>query len=157
LGISRASFFGDGIIAAWIIGFDGGGADDDFGTEGFEEIDFFLGLLVRDGEYHLVAADRGDQSQTHAGIAARTFNDGTAGFEEAALFGVVNHGDADAVFHRTTGIGVVGFDIDLWLEALVDAIEPHQRCAADGFQNVVTEHEVFQGAVLREHRAGAVP
>src|SRR5580700_12075430 len=111
IGNFAREFFGDGIVAARIIGFDGGGADDDFGAEGFEEIDFLLGLLVGDGEYHLVAADRGDQSQTHAGIAARAFNDGAAGFEEAALFGVVNHGDADTVFHRAARIGVVGFDV----------------------------------------------
>jgi hypothetical protein len=28
---------------------------------------------------------------------------------------------------------------------------------ANGFEDVVTEHEVFRGAVRREHRAGAVP
>jgi hypothetical protein len=105
--------FGDGIVAAWIFGLDGGGADDDFGAEGFEEIDFFLGLLVRDGEDHFVAAYGGDERKAHAGVAARAFNDGAAGLQQSALFGVVNHGDADAVFHRAAGIGVVRFDVDL--------------------------------------------
>jgi hypothetical protein len=45
----------------------------------------------------------------------------------------------------------------LRLEFLIDAIETHERGVADGFENVVTEHEVFRGAVRRERRAGAVP
>jgi len=95
-------------------------------------------LLVRDGEHHLIAADGGDKSETHASIAGRSFDDCAAGLEEAALFSVVNHGDADAVFHRAAGIGVVGFDKDLRLKALIDAIEAHQRRVANGFEDVVT-------------------
>jgi len=95
-------------------------------------------LLVRDGENHLVASDGGDKGETHAGVAARAFNDGAAGLEEAALFSVVDHGDADAVFHRAAGIGVIGFDEDLRLEALIDAIEAYERRASNSFENTVT-------------------
>ncbi len=90
-------------------------------------------------------------------LPARAFDDGAAGLEQAALFSVVNHGDADAVFHRAARIGVIGFDEDLRLQALIDAIEAHQRRAANGFEDVVTEHKVFVAAARREHRAGAVP
>ena len=140
IGNFARQFFGDGIIAARIVGLDGGGADDDFGAERFEQVDFFLGLLVRDGENHFVAAHRGDERQSHAGIAGSAFNDGAAGLEQALFFGVVNHGDADAVFHGAAGIDVIGFDVDLRLEALVDAIETDQWSAADGLKNVVAAH-----------------
>src|SRR5580658_9881119 len=110
IGNFAGQFLGDGIVAARIIGLDGRGADDDFGAESLEEIDFFLGLLVRNREDHFVAADGGNEREAHARVAARAFNDCATGFEQAAFFGVVNHGDADAVFHRAAGVGVVGFD-----------------------------------------------
>ena len=104
IGNFAREFFRDGIVAARIVRLDGGGADDHFGAERLQQIDFFLGLLVGDGENHFVAAHRGDQRQAHAGIAGSAFDDGAAGLEQAFFFGVVNHGDADAVFHRAAGI-----------------------------------------------------
>jgi len=98
-------------------------------------------LLVGDGKNHLVAAYRSDEREPHAGVAGSAFDDGAAGLEQAALFRIVNHGDADAVFHRAAGIGVVGFDVHLRLEAVIDAIEAHQRSAANGFQDVVAAHD----------------
>ena len=53
IGNFARQFFRDGIVAARIVGLDSGGTDDDFGAESFEEIDFFLGLLIRGGENHL--------------------------------------------------------------------------------------------------------
>ncbi len=67
------------------------------------------------------------------------------GLSRAAFFGVVNHGDADTVFHRAARIGVVGFDENLRLQALIDAIQAHQRRAANGFEDVVTEHKFSGG------------
>ena len=87
-----------------------------------------------------VAAHRGDQGQPHAGVAGSAFDDGAAGLQQAALFRIVDHGDADAILHRSAGIDVVGFDVDLRLQALVDAIQPHQRSAANGFENVIAAH-----------------
>src|SRR5579862_274868 len=115
IGNFTREFFGDGIITAGIFGFDSGGADNDFGAQGFEQIHFFLGLLVGDGENHLVAADGSNESKAHSGVAGSAFNDGAAGLEQAALFRVVNHGDADAVFHRAAGIDVISLDVDLGL------------------------------------------
>ena len=157
IGNFARKFFGDGIVTARVIGLDSRRADDDFGAERFQEINFFLGLLVRNRENHLVAADGGDKREPHAGVAGRSFNDRAAGLEEAAFFRVVDHSDADAIFHRAAGIGVIGFDEDLRRKALVDAIEPYQRRASNGFEDVVTEHMFSGGAARREHRAGAVP
>jgi hypothetical protein len=45
----------------------------------------------------------------------------------------------------------------LRLEAWVNAIEAHKRCAANSFENAVTEHKVIVAAARQEHRAEAVP
>ena len=53
-------------VSGVVLGLDGGGADDDFGAHRFQEIDFFLRLLVGDGEDGFVAADGGDERQPTA-------------------------------------------------------------------------------------------
>ena len=128
------------IVAARIVRLDRRGAHDHFRAQRLQQIHFFLGLLVGDGENHFVAAHRRDQRQPHPGISGSAFDDRAAGLEQSFFLGVVDHGDADAVFHRAARIDVVGLDVNLRLQALVDAIQAHQRRVADGFQNVVTLH-----------------
>src|SRR6266852_4408257 len=134
-------FFRHRIVASRIFGFDGGGADDDLRAESFQEIDLFLGLLVSGREDALVTTNRRDERQTHAGVARSAFNDRAAGLQQAFFFGFVNHADADAVFHRAARIGEFRFDVDLRLQALIDAVQAHQRCVTDRFQNVVALHQ----------------
>jgi hypothetical protein len=57
--------------------------------------------------------------------------------------GLSDHGDANAVLYRAAGIDVVSLDVNLRLEALINAIEAHQRRAADGFQYVVAFHALL--------------
>ena len=73
---------------------------------------------------------------------ANDFHSLDARLEQTFFLGIIDHSDADAVFHRAAGIDVIGFDVNLRLQALIDAIQTHQRRAADGFQNVVTFHAV---------------
>jgi hypothetical protein len=80
-------------------------------------------LLIGGGEHAFVTAHGGDQRQPHAGISGSAFDDGAAGLEHALFFGVVNHGDADAVFYRAAGIGELGFDVDLRLQTVIDAVQ----------------------------------
>src|SRR5262249_31939441 len=126
IGNFAREFFGDGVIAARILGFDGSGADDDFGAKGFQQIDFFAGLLIVDGEDDFVATRDGDEGEAHAGIAGGAFDDGAAGFQNATALGVVNHPFADAVFHRAAGIHVIGLDVNFGMEAFGKAIEPDE-------------------------------
>ena len=140
IGNFARKFFRDGIVAARIVRLDGGGTNDDFRAEGLEEIDFFLGLLIRGGENAFVTAHGGDQRQPHAGISGSAFDNRAAGFEQALFFGVINHGDADAVFHRAAGIGEFRFDVDLRFQALIDAVQADQWRVSDRFQNVVALH-----------------
>ena len=47
IGNFAGEFFGHGIVAARIVGFDRRGADDHFGAEGLQQIDFFLATACR--------------------------------------------------------------------------------------------------------------
>src|SRR5258708_3192742 len=143
IGNFASELFRDGIVAPRVLRLDGGGADNDFGAQGLEKIDFFLGLFVRGGEDALVAAHGGNQGKSHAGIAGGAFDNRAARFEEAFLFGVVNHGDADAVLHRAAGIGELRFDVHLRLEALIDAVHAHQRRVSVMLQEAVVCYRVI--------------
>ena len=141
MGISSDKFFRHRVVAARIVRFHGRRADDDFGAQGFQQIDFFLGLLVGDGEDHFVAAHRGDEREAHSRIAGSAFDDGAAGPQQTFALGFVNHGGADAVFHRAARIQVIGFDVNLGLAILGHAIEAHQWRVANGFEDVVALHD----------------
>ncbi len=132
--------FRHAVVAAGIFRLDGGGANNHFGAQCLKQVYFFFRLLIGGCEHALVAAHGRDQRQSHAGVAGGAFDDGAAGLQQAAFFGVVDHGDADAVFHRATGIQHLGLDPDLRLQALRHAIHPNQRRVPYGFNNVVATH-----------------
>src|SRR5258708_2062960 len=140
IGNLAREFFRHRIVAAGIVRLDGGWADDDFGAESFQEIDFFLGLFVGGSKDALVAANRRDERQTHASVARSAFDDRAAGLEQAFFLGFVNHADADAIFHGTARIGEFRFDVNLRLQALIDAVQAHQRGVTNRFQNVIALH-----------------
>src|SRR6266481_3640619 len=141
IGNLTGEFFRHRIVAARIFRLDGRGADDDFGAERFQEIDFFLGLLVGGREDALVSANRRDERQAHAGITRSAFNDRAPGLQKAFFLGFVDHADADAIFHGAAGIGEFRFDVDLRLQALIDAVQAHQRCVTNRFQDVIALHQ----------------
>ena len=140
IGNFARQFFRHGIIAARIVGLDGRGANDHFRAESFEQIDFFARLLVSDGEDDFVAAHDGDQRKSHAGIAGSALDDRAAGLEHAAALGIVDHGDADAVFHRAARIQVIRLDVNLSGRIFGHAIQPDQRRIADSFEDVIAFH-----------------
>src|SRR6185437_3795748 len=140
IGNFAGEFFGDGIVAARIVRLDGGGADDDLGAEGFEEIDFFARLLVGDGENDFVAAHGGDERETHSCVSRSAFDDCAAGLEQAFALGFVDHPGSDAIFYGAAGIHVIGFDVDFGFDILRDAIQPDERRFADGFEDVFATH-----------------
>ena len=140
IGNFAREFCGDGIVAARIFRLDGGGADDHFGAESFQQINFFARLFVGDGEDDFIAAHAGDESEPQAGVAGRAFDDGAAGLEFAGAFGFFDHGDADAVFHRAAGIHVIGFDPNFGGGIFRQTVEADDRRVADGFEDVVALH-----------------
>ena len=159
IGNFAREFCGDGIVAARIFGLDGGGADDHFGAESFQQINFFARLLVGDGEDDFVAAHAGDERESQAGVTGGAFDDGAAGLEFAGAFGFFDHGDADAVFHRAAGIHVIGFDPDFGGGIFRQAVQADDGSVADGFEDVVALHalgmapaELDELSKLREFR-----
>ena len=157
VGRAHGEFFRNGIITARIFRLDRRGANNDFGAKRFQEIDFFLGLLIGRGENAFVPTHGGDQRQPHAGVAGSAFDNGAARFEKALFLGFVNHGDADAILHRAAGIGELRFDVHLGLQALIDAVQADQRRVPDGFQNVVTFHSDVSGRATGQRGFQAVP
>src|SRR5258708_6532423 len=141
IGNLASEFFRYRIVAPGIFRLDGGGANDDFGAESFQEINFFFGLLVRGGKNTLVTANRRDQRQAHAGVAGSAFYNRAAGLEQAFLLGFIDHADADAIFHGAAGIGEFRLDVNLRLQAPIDAVQAHQRGVTNRFQNVVALHQ----------------
>jgi len=112
IGNLAGEFFCHRVVAARIFRLDGGGADDDFGAEGFQEIDFFLGLLVGGCKKRICNRAPPRRAPAHAGVAGGTFNDRAAGLEQALFLGIVDHADADAVFHGAARIGEFRFDVE---------------------------------------------
>src|SRR3989442_2797009 len=141
IGDFPGEFFRDRIVAARIFRLDGRRADDDFGAKSLEEIDFFLGLLVGGGENTLVTAHRRDQCQAHAGVAGSAFDDRAAWFEQAFLFGIVDHADADAILDGAARVHEFGFNVNLGFQALRDAVQANQGRVPDRFQDVVALHQ----------------
>src|SRR6202521_5544481 len=140
IGNLAGEFFSHRIVAARIFRLDGGGTDDDFGAKRYQEIDFFLGLLVGGREDALVSANRRDERQAHAGVARSAFNDRAAGLQKAFFLGFVDHADADPIFHGAAGIGEFRFDVDLRLQALIDAVQAHQGGVTNRFQDIIALH-----------------
>src|SRR6266446_930406 len=147
IGNFAREFFRDGVVTTRIIRLDGGGTNNHLRAQRLKQIHFFLGLLVGDGENHLVTAHGRNQRETHSRVPGSAFDDGAAGLQQAFFLGVVDHGDADAVFHGAAGIDVVGLDVNLRLQALIDAIEAHQRRAAHSVQNIVTFHSAINSSL----------
>src|SRR5208282_5598070 len=83
IGDFTGQLFRDAVIAARIFGLNSGGANDHFGAQGLEQVNFFLGLFVRRCENTFVTAHGGHQSQPHAGVAACAFDDGATGLQKA--------------------------------------------------------------------------
>jgi hypothetical protein len=65
--------------------------------------------VFRHDQHHLVAADRGRHGERNAGVAARRFDQRIARLDAAAQFGLLDHRQRRAVFHRTRG--VVAFEL----------------------------------------------
>ena len=140
IGNFAGQLFRNAIVAARVFGLDSRRADDHFRAKGLEQIHFFLGLLIGRGEYAFVATNCRDQRQAHAGVSAGAFNDRAAGLQQAFFLGLVNHADADAVFHGPTRIQHFRLHPDLGLQVLGDAVQTNQRRPSHSFQNIVTAH-----------------
>ena len=136
------------VVAARIFRLHCRGAHDDFRAQGLQQIHFFLRLLVRCCKHAFVAAHCRHQRQPHAGIPRGAFDDRAARFQQAAFFGVINHGHADAVLHRPARVHELRLHVDPRLQVLGNAVQPHQRRMPDCFENVVALHPLSRSLLV---------
>src|SRR5690606_23441511 len=100
-GDRRGQAVGDRVVGLGVVGGDGRGADHDFGPVGAQHREFVGADLVRADEDAAVALFRGDDRQAYTGVSGGGLHDRAAWFEEAPPFGVFDHTQGDAVFHRS--------------------------------------------------------
>src|SRR5207248_2653985 len=70
---------------------------------------------------------RGRHGEADARVAARRLDDRAAGLEHAATLGVVDHGDADPVFHAAARIARLHLGEHDRPARFRQAVEPHHR------------------------------
>src|SRR5690606_11580094 len=86
-----------------------GFGEDEFGAKGCEGQAFVGGHGFGHAADEAVAAGGGDHGQAHAGVSGGSFDEGVAGFDEAAGFGVVDDGNCGTIFDGTAGVHVLTF------------------------------------------------
>ena len=92
---------------------------------------------LRHGEDQLVALDGGHKGQRDAGVAAGGLNQhGLAGRDLAGLFGGLDHGEADAVFHAGNRVLALQLGHNGRGQAGRHAVQPHQRGLANQFSYI---------------------
>ena len=101
---------------------------------------------LRHDQDQFVALDRGDHGEADAGIARGRLDDRAAGLQLAALLGVLDHRQRDAVLDRGAGIGALGLDPHLGVAE--QAVDADVRRVADRFEDVGGFHG-FAPAIAR--------
>src|SRR3712207_1256537 len=99
--------------------------------------------LFRSDDEHPVAFYSGDHRKGVTRVAARSFDYGVAGLEQALLLGLLDHVLGDARLDGAGGVEV--------LELAVDSLDRHQRCVADTVEHV-GERNPTLARVLGDHR-----
>ena len=123
-----------------------GGRQLDLGPVRLEQVDLLDRDLVGHAEHRMVAADRGHHRQTHAGVARRALDDGAARLEAPGAHRGLDHREPDPVLHAATR--VEGFELRQHRArtAAGHAVEPDQRGAADGGEDVVLVLDAVENA-----------
>ena len=107
------------------------------------------------GQRERVAARRGDEGERDAGVAAGRLDDLLARAEHAALLGVPDHRRADAALDRVGRVAALDLGEHGRLRAVGDAVEAHERRAADGVR--VVFEPAGHGSLQSLRRAGVPP
>lgn len=84
-----------------------------------------------DGE--LVASTPTDARESYARVASGAFDNGPAGFQEPALFGVFDNIERGAVFDAATGVLELGFSEDGARGIGGEGVEFYEGSVADCF------------------------
>jgi len=124
------------VVAARIIRLDGGRADDDARAERAQPRHLFLRHLVGHHEHAGIAAQRRDQRQPHARVAAGRLDDRSARPQQAATLGVLHDVARHPVLHGTARVQVLALHEDLRADVAGDLLQLHDRRSPDRLQDV---------------------
>ena len=72
-----------------------------------------------------------------AGIAGRRLDDGAARTQQALPLSVLDHGEADAVFHAAARVQLLELGENGGAEPLGDLVQPDQRGVADQVEDAL--------------------
>ena len=117
---------------------DVGAREHDFRAHRAQVEDLLLAHLVGQHQDQPIALLRGDQRQTKTGVAGGRFDDRAAGLEVAALLGLLDHRQADAVLDGAAGIRVFELQEQLARPG-IEAVELQHRRLADHFDGVLID------------------
>ena len=76
----------------------------DLAAERFDQLHFLDRKAARDAENNTVTARNSHQREADSGVSGGRLDDGRARFEQTFFFGVENHAQRRAIFHRSAGI-----------------------------------------------------
>ena len=120
------------VIAVRMVCFDVGRADVHLRPHRFEDVDFFLRLLIAHGANELVSLHRTRQRQTHAGVSTGALDDGTARLEESLLLGVLHHAQGHAVLDTVARVEILHLRVDRTGKSVDDILQLDHRRIANG-------------------------
>ena len=109
--------------------------EDELGAVALQQLAALGAHVVRHRQDQLVALHGSDHREADAGVAGRRLDDGGAGLEHAALLGVLDHRERDAVLDAAAGVAALELGDDLGAALGHDAVEPHHRRVADEVEN----------------------
>ena len=108
-----------------------GGREDELGAVGGQQTRPLHTHALRHDQNELIPANGGDQGQAYASITAGRLYNGSAGFEFALAFRLINHIEAYAVFHGAARVEILDFGIDRRATFLGQSIQSDQGRATD--------------------------
>mmetsp|Transcript_23762 Transcript_23762/g.74785 ORF Transcript_23762/g.74785 Transcript_23762/m.74785 type:complete len:329 (-) Transcript_23762:213-1199(-) len=116
----------------------GGRRQHHLGAEGLEEHAALHGHGLGHGQDEVVALGRGHHGERNAGVTGgRLHERRLARADHAALLGLLDHAEADAVLHGVARLHGLELGEDLAVAALHNAVEAHQRRAADKLGHII--------------------
>src|SRR5262249_50503962 len=116
---------------------DGGGADDDLSSVGFEHVALVLADLVGADEYAPVALALRDHGQPDPGVTRGRLDDRAARCELAGSLRRLHHPQRDPVLHAAAGVEVLHLRQHQRREVPGDAVQPDQRGVTDQIDDVL--------------------
>ncbi len=110
---------------------------DEFGAVGEQQLPALDAHRLGHRQHDLVAARRGHHRQRDTGVPARRLEDDGVRLEQTRLFGGVDHGDPDAVFHAVRRVEEFQLRHDVGAGAIGYPTQPDQWGVSDQLCDVL--------------------